>query len=237
MPFTFKQFHVDDRLCGMPVSTDSVLLGAWSALPTTGRVLDIGTGSGLLALMAAQRSNASITAVELDPQAARQAQANFAASPWADRLSLVVGAIQSWQPDWQADAIVCNPPYFSSGLRSEKGTARAQARHHDQLSLAELAQNLDRLLAPAGQASLILPAEEAALLIQHCAALDLPLAHRCQVRTTPRKPVQRTLLLFSRRADHCVQDELLIQGPDGRYSDAYCQLTQAFYLKMGSQTQ
>ena len=95
MPFTFKQFHIDDNRCGMPVSTDGVLLGAWAPLSQAQTILDIGAGSGLLSLMAAQRSQAKITAIELDDQAALDCQHNFNASAWSDRLELICCDIQA----------------------------------------------------------------------------------------------------------------------------------------------
>ncbi|MBY5980378.1 tRNA1(Val) (adenine(37)-N6)-methyltransferase [Ferrimonas balearica] len=234
MPFTFKQFHVDDRSCGMPVSTDGVMLGAWAALPDQGRVLDLGTGSGLLALMASQRSQAHITAVELDPDACRQAEANFAASPWTERLQLVQCDVRDWYPSAPFDAIVCNPPYFTSGERSQRGQSRAQARHVDTLSHDDLLNALVRLLHPKGCASLILPLVEGELLLTRLANSGLHLIRRTAVHSRADKPTQRLLLTLSRQPAEPVLDTLVIHSQDGGYSAAFCALTQDFYLKMGS---
>ncbi|MBY5921670.1 tRNA1(Val) (adenine(37)-N6)-methyltransferase [Ferrimonas balearica] len=234
MPFTFKQFHVDDRGCGMPVSTDGVVLGAWARLPDTGRVLDLGTGSGLLALMCAQRSAAHITAVELDEAAARQAQDNFEASPWPERLALVQADIRQWQVAVPFDAIICNPPYFTSGERSQRSDARALARHVDTLSHSALLNALARLLHPEGCASLILPVVEAAQLIEQATDFGLHLQRRCALSSRAGKPAQRWLLQFGAQTAEVQQEDLMIHGQDGGYSEAFCALTQDFYLKMGS---
>ncbi len=234
MPFTFKQFHVDDRACGMPVSTDGVVLGAWAALPGAGRVLDLGTGSGLLALMCAQRSGAGITAVELDDAAAQQALGNFRASPWPDRLTLVQADIRQWQTSEPFDAIICNPPYFTSGERSQRSDARAQARHVDTLSHTELLSALVRLLHPRGCASLILPVVEAAQLVEQATDFGLHLQRRCSLFSRAGKPAQRWLLQLGRQAADLQLEDLTIHGQDGGYSAAFRALTQDFYLKMGS---
>ncbi|MBY5992465.1 tRNA1(Val) (adenine(37)-N6)-methyltransferase [Ferrimonas balearica] len=233
MPFTFKQFHVDDRACGMPVSTDGVLLGAWATLPQRGRVLDLGTGSGLLALMCAQRCDATITAVELDDAATAQARANFAASPWSARLSVQQADVRQWQAA-PFDAIVCNPPYFTSGLRSERGPARAQARHVDTLDHDSLLASLVRLLAPAGCASLILPLEAGEALARRADAFGLVPRQRVWVRTRPEKPASRLLLALGRSGEEAEGQSLCIHQADGGYSPEFRRLTQDFYLKMGS---
>ena len=160
--FTFKQFHVNDYGCGMPVSTDGVLLGTWADLPEQGQILDIGTGSGLLALVAAQRSAARaipVIAVEIDPAAAKAASQNFALSPWADRLQCIEQDVESWadqQPAGRFEAIVCNPPYFNTGQQAGC-QARATARHTDSLSHHALLTVIRHLLSETGTASLILP--------------------------------------------------------------------------------
>ncbi|GAA5194137.1 tRNA1(Val) (adenine(37)-N6)-methyltransferase [Ferrimonas gelatinilytica] len=235
MPFTFKQFHVDDSRCGMKVSTDAVLLGAWAEVRPDCQLLDIGTGSGVLALMAAQRGARQVVAVELDAAAAAQARENFSASPWPERLQLRHEAIQRFVPDQSFDAILCNPPYFQSGARSERCDRRALARHHDGLTQPELLTAIVRLLSPEGCASLILPMAEAQQLLQMAPQYDLHLSRYCEVRTTPAKPVSRLLLSLSAKRSPPHAESLVIRQSDGRYSIDFCRLTEAFYLNTGSQ--
>lgn len=250
--FTFKQFHVNDHGCGMPVSTDGVLLGAWAKLPpsaphvpdlagqdgktaTKNTVLDIGTGSGLLALMAAQRTteHTTVTAIELDAGAALAAQHNFADSPWSSRLTLVNADVQTWataQPAGAYPAIVCNPPYFNHGEQADC-QARATARHTDSLTHQALLTALRHLLAPEGTASLILPDYEGRQFIAMAEAFKLHCRRVCEVRTTGSKPVSRLLIALSPTAGTCLNEQLVIHH-QGSYSADFIALTQAFYLKM-----
>ncbi len=149
--FTFKQFHVAHDRCAMKVGTDGILLGAWAPVTNARRILDIGSGSGLIALMLAQRSPADcrIDAVELDSNAARQARENAAASPWHERVTVIESAIQTYQAA-PYDLIVSNPPYFVAG-QSFRDPARALARHTGGLDSRDLLAACDRLLAPAAR--------------------------------------------------------------------------------------
>ncbi|MGL5464298.1 MAG: tRNA1(Val) (adenine(37)-N6)-methyltransferase, partial [Aeromonas veronii] len=155
--FTFKQFHINHDRCAMKVGTDGILLGAWAPVEQARRVLDIGTGSGLIALMLAQRSRSDcrLDAVELDINAASQARENAAASPWADRVTIIESAIQDYQAA-PYDLVVSNPPYFVAG-QSFSDPARALARHTGALDSHALLAACDRLLSPNGQVALVLP--------------------------------------------------------------------------------
>ena len=158
--FDFKQFSVEQSGAAMKVGTDGVLLGAWVALPDEGgAVLDIGTGTGLLALMVAQRSAESrIVAVEIEPQAAEQAAANVAASRWSERIEVVCADVRDYSPSGTFDLIISNPPYFSASLHSPDA-ARNLARHSDTLSLGALASAAVRMLSPRGRLAVVLPAD------------------------------------------------------------------------------
>ena len=130
----------------MKVGTDGVLLGAWFPLQEGCTVLDIGTGTGLIAIMAAQRGAGRVTAVEIDPDSAVQARANAANSPWADRIDVVCSDIALFNAGFRYDRIVCNPPYFRDSLRSPD-SGRNTARHNDSLSFETLSACASRLLA------------------------------------------------------------------------------------------
>ena len=237
MPFTFKRFHIDDTRCGMPVSTDGVLLGAWAPLTQAKTILDLGAGSGLLSLMAAQRSNANITAVELDPQAALDCLSNFSASPWAARLSLVCSDIQSYclHQTQRFDHIICNPPYFANGPQSSI-SARATARHTDSLSFDTLLLSIKQLLATNGSASLILPSESVAELEAKLASHQLLLRHKLLAASVEGKTPNRQILLLTHLSGNDAEPEIIeqltIRQKNGQYSDQFIQLSQDFYLKL-----
>ncbi|WP_413111073.1 tRNA1(Val) (adenine(37)-N6)-methyltransferase [Thaumasiovibrio sp. DFM-14] len=234
--FRLKQFTIEDAQCGMPVSTDGILLGAWSQLPKQGKIADIGTGSGLLALMAAQRSTHSeITAIEIEANAAAAAHNNFLRSPWADRLTLIHTDVRDWlspKNRHSIDAIICNPPYFTSGETSQCN-ARALARHTQHFDHHALLTVIQQLLNVAGYASLILPEQEGRQLINAAQALGLHCSRLCEVNTTARKPISRLLIELTPTPQHCDQQQLTIHANNG-YSEAFIALTWPFYLKMSS---
>ena len=232
--FTFKQFHVDDHDCGMPVSTDGVLLGAWAQLHPQGMTVDIGTGSGLLALMAAQRyPEIDILALDIDPKATQAAQRNFQSSPWGNRLKSENHRFQLWskeQPKGRIYNILCNPPYFNFGEQTEL-ISRATARHTDQLSHHDLLVGVQRILHKDGKANFILPTYEGEQFIQQAQSVGLFCTRLCSVKSTEKKPVTRLLIELSHQPISQAQETLVIHQ-NGHYSSAFSALTQAFYLKL-----
>ena len=229
--FQFRHFTIRQNRCAMKVGTDGVLLGAWAELPERGRVLDIGTGTGLLALMAAQRSpDCRVTAVEVDATAAEQARENVAASPWAHNINIICTDVRHFQGDERYDCILSNPPYYD-GTLLPPDAARATARHTDALSYEELAVSVSRLLAPEGTFSVVLPTENTERLITACAARNLYLEALTDVSTTASKPPRRTLLRFSRRNTRTATNHLLLMEKDGKRSVEYAKLTEVFYIK------
>lgn len=217
----------------MKVGTDGVLLGAWASLEGGGRVLDVGTGTGVIALMAAQRSpKARIDAVELDEQAARQALENAANSPWAGQIRVHHTTIQDFAREnpVRYEHILCNPPFFVRSLKAPDA-ARAAARHSDVLPFDELAAAVERLLAENGIFSVVYPATEAADFQRIMLARNLYATRRMQVRGTPRGPVKRVLLEFSRRPSPVVEEELTIERAPKEFTEEYRRLTADFYLK------
>ncbi|WP_323063934.1 tRNA1(Val) (adenine(37)-N6)-methyltransferase [Aeromonas jandaei] len=230
--FTFKQFHINHDRCAMKVGTDGILLGAWAPVEQARRVLDIGSGSGLIALMLAQRSRSDchIDGVELDSDAVIQARENVAASPWSDRVTITESAVQEYQAD-PYDLIVSNPPYFVAG-QSFSDPARAMARHTGALDSHALLAACDRLLAPNGEVALVLPTAMADEIL--CISADYDLHGICYTAVITRegKEANRVLLRLGRGLNRCERGDIVIHSADGAYSDRYIQLTSPFYLKM-----
>ncbi|GAD80718.1 tRNA1(Val) (adenine(37)-N6)-methyltransferase [Vibrio ezurae] len=234
--FQFKQFTIWGGHSGMPVSTDGVLLGAWAKLSDRRHLLDIGTGTGLLTLMCAQRQpNLLLTSIDIDPHATEAAQTNFSASPWAERITLRHYDVSAFTRDnlAQFDGIICNPPYFNSGEQSA-WVSRATARHTSTLSHPELLSCCEKLLQPQGTASFILPSVEAEQFIELAIAQKWQLTRLCKVKTTARKNHSR--YLFELQLIECTrtkteESELIIHQNEG-YSRQFVALTQSFYLKM-----
>ena len=229
--FQFKQFTIHQQRSAMKVGTDGVLIGAWASVRVNDRtILDIGTGTGLIALMLAQRNpEAEVVAVDIDSESAAQARDNVAASPWSDRVTVEECAVQDFVSDLKFDLIVSNPPYFVDSQKCPDGS-RNTARHTDTLSFSELMKAAERLLAPDGRFAVIVPAESAMSVI---AAGNMHLVRRCDVRTKPSAQPKRVMLEFSPRFEGAaLREELTIgDGTNGGYSPEYVALTRDFYLK------
>ncbi len=239
--FRFKQFTVSHDLCGMKVGTDGVLLGAYASLTTEKEqpaILDIGTGTGLVALMLAQRyADALIDAVEINPQAALQAEKNCAESPWSDRIQVYNQDIIDFSKTAKQhyDLIVSNPPFFENSLKAACDH-RTQARHTDTLSFQALLQSAQALLAPQGRIVLILPANVTQEIAQLAATHGLAMTHILWVRGNDSQPIKRAILSLSFVSSSSVpaphEQELVIEQARHQYTADYIALTQAFYLKM-----
>ncbi|MFN5347743.1 MAG: tRNA1(Val) (adenine(37)-N6)-methyltransferase [Bacteroidota bacterium] len=232
--FNFKQFSVQQDLCSMKVGTDGVLLGSWTYTDNANNILDIGTGTGLIALMLAQRSNANITAVDAEANACEQAKINFDASPWTNRLQLVHSKIQDFHSDHLFDLIVSNPPYFS-GYYSSENLSRDIARSADVLlPYEELISCAKKLLIANGRLSLILPADQQEKITAIANQNELALSRLTFVKTKSSKEAKRILLEFVNNFNqvNAIIDELIIQSDDnGRvYTQEYINLTKDFYL-------
>ena len=235
--FQFQQFRIEQGACAMKVSTDACLLGAAVDLAHATRLLDIGTGTGLLALMAAQRHpTVGIEAIEIDAAAAAQAAANVAASPWATRVRVQGLSLAQFAATRPApfSHMVCNPPFFRESLPSPDA-ARSTARHvsNSSLSFEELAAFAAAFLLPAGTLTVLLPPPEMSRFEQAAGAAGLSLASRLVVRHRPGGRVTRHISSFARQAGAAVENELFIRTADGQaYSDDFRSLLAGFYLAL-----
>lgn len=232
--FRFKQFSVAHDRCAMKVGTDSVLLGAWADMAQTQHLLDIGTGTGLIALMLAQRSaqTVQIDAIDIAADAAEQARQNIARSPWANRIKVAHCALQHYAPSTRYDHIVSNPPFFRAALLSAQAM-RNTARHDTDLSFEALLHHAARLLLPQGRLSVVLPHECRQLFAQLAAIEQLYICRQTDIAAYPNKVPKRVLLelRYSAQASKCQHDILYVyQHKDTKkYSTNYQQLTNEFY--------
>lgn len=231
--FSFKQFTVHQELAAMKVGTDGALLGAWAHVPANCRALDVGTGTGLIALMLAQRGAATVDTVEIDANAAEQARRNFAASPWPKRLTAIHAPFAAFaeqaQPE-RYDLIVSNPPYFQQSLQPSNAQ-RAQARHADALPPQQLLQCALLLLKPNGALCVILPTAIATPFAEQAAALGLYRSRELLVRSKPTASPFRTLMQLERHTQGCDRTELAIHTVQGNYSPEFKGLLREFYLR------
>ncbi|MBC7893351.1 MAG: methyltransferase [Sphingobacteriaceae bacterium] len=216
----------------MKVSTEACLLGAWAPIGNAERVLDIGTGTGLLALMLAQRQPAAtIDAVEIDEAAARQAAENVAASPFADRIRVVKGTIQKYEAgDKKYDLIISNPPFYQQSLRSPDA-ARSGVLHATTLTFSDLLDAVDRLLAPDGKFVVLLPKHETRYLLVKAAGRGLCLHKQLRVYPQPDGQLFRQISVLGRRIQSVRFQDLCIHDSSGNYALEYVRLLKEFYLK------
>lgn len=232
--FQFKQFIIRHDRCAMKVGTDGVLLGAWAPLTQPQHILDIGTGSGLIALMLAQRyPQAQVTGIDIDAASVEQAAENVAASPFADRVTVRCQALQALEGATAAfDAIACNPPFFEETLLPPDA-GRAAARHTTSLPFDELVAASARLLADGGRFCVVLPTTAFDAFRLLCFREGLFLVQRCDVQTSPRKAPKRTLACFTKGGDDSTAQMTttqLVLMENGHRSTDYAALTSDFYL-------
>ena len=234
--FNFKQFSVQQDQCAMKIGTDSVLLGAWCPIDNNPfSVLDIGSGTGILSLMLAQRSNAEqIDTIEIDEDAYEQCVDNFENSPFKDRLFCFHASLQEFvdEPEDEYDIIICNPPFYSEDYKTDD-SKRDLARFQDALPFEELIDATDVLLSENGIFAVIIPLKEEKRFIDLCAKAELFPVKVTRVKGSITTSVVRSLLAFKRYELAVLEaDELAIEINRHEYTDDYINLTKDFYLKM-----
>lgn len=232
--FEFKQFTVWQNHAAMRVGTDGVLLGAWANTYNAQNILDIGTGTGLIALMLAQRSNANIHAIDIDKSAIIDATYNFEQSVWANRLSFSLNSLNDFtqSTNQQYDVIVCNPPFFTNSIKPDC-KKRELARHNNSLSFDELATNAAKLLNPNGRLNVILPAESERTFKIAASEARLFASRICRVKPKPSKAPKRVLIELMFESDHAEESELTIETEQHHvYTPHFKALVCEFYLSL-----
>ncbi|HVD98693.1 MAG TPA: methyltransferase [Cytophagaceae bacterium] len=231
--FQFKQFKIDQEQAAMKVCTDSCIFGAWIEPGEASAVLDIGTGTGVLSLMLAQRSDANFDAVEIDEAAAAQAKQNVAQSPWADRISVHHTSIQEYAENTQKtyDLIVTNPPFYSNYLKSEKENVNV-AYHSVALPTDELLEAVKKMLRPSGRLIVLLPPYEAELMREEALSYGLYTSKILQIKDKETAPIFRSVTEFSFSLAIPIVKELVIKKEDGSYSNEFAALLKEYYLAL-----
>lgn len=230
--FHFKQFNVANERAPMKVGTDGVLLGAWCTVEEATRVLDVGTGTGLIALMVAQRNvTAAITGIDIDSEAAAEARDNFAASPWADRLMAIHGDFLNLAPsdDKPFDLIVSNPPFFTQDVHSPNNR-RDLARNATSLPFGPLLSHAAALLSPSGRIALITPATARDAIQEAAALASLHVVRLTHVSPIAGKPAKRLLWELSPQRSPLERNDLILYDTVGSPTPSYANLVSAFYL-------
>lgn len=225
--FKFQKFTLHQGRCAMKVGTDGTLLGAWAKGGRT--VLDVGTGTGLIALMMAQRFPAArVVGIDIDCQSVGQARENVSESPFAKCVSIEEADVKSFKAE-PFEAVVCNPPYFIDSLHCPD-SQRTLARHTSSLTYAELMTSACRLLADDGELSLVIPFDSKSRLEQEAALAGVFKVRECAVKTTPQKQPRRYLVAFRKHPSELELTEGVIETSPGVRSTWYEELTKEFYL-------
>lgn len=231
--FAFKQFIIRQEKCAMKVGTDAVLLGAWVRPNGAKRILDIGTGTGIIALMIAQRSAGLIDGIDIDDLACLQAQENVALSPWKERVRILHHSLQDYSEETSTryDLVVSNPPYFLDSSKAN-GLERTTARHADLLPYRELIDSVIRLLDKKGKFCVILPVKEAAFLRELANEKGLQLSKLMRVRTKADQETEKRHIMQFEFAPSSFSEETIVIEKDERheYTEEYKELTRDYYL-------
>ncbi|MBR5456442.1 MAG: methyltransferase [Bacteroidaceae bacterium] len=230
--FKFKQFTIEQERCAMKVGTDGCLLGGWFDCSESRRILDIGTGSGLIAIMAAQRCDAMVTGIEIDSEAAAQATENVKNSPWKNRIEIANADLLGYTASEPFDTIVSNPPYFVNSLKCDDAS-RTLARHSDSLTSNAFFGKASKLLTLDGKISIVIPSDIEGEWRNAANGEGFTPSRITYIKTTPKKAPKRVLIEFVRgnRAE-CTTATLVLEIEPGTYSKEAQDILRDFYLKI-----
>ena len=230
--FSFKQFTIRQDKSAFKVGTDGVLLGASAEVTGARKILDIGTGTGLIAIMLAQRCDADIVAIEPDYDSYIQACDNVAMCMWSNRIKVVHSALQTYNPgNERFDLIVINPPYFNDSLRNPD-PRKSAARHNDTLSSEEILTGVSRLLSEDGSIQIIMPYIEGNIFIAEAQPFGLYCDSILKIRPLPTAEIRRLIIIFSKQKRKVTEKFLTIESSKRyEFTDDYIALTKDFYLK------
>lgn len=230
--FQFKQFRIEQDQCAMKVSTDACILGAVSPTPDEGKILDIGTGTGVLSLLLAQRCHCMIDAAELDEASFLQAASNVAHSEWKDRIRVVHTDIRLYHSSTRYELIICNPPFYENHFKSPS-LKKNKAKHAEQLSYQELLDAVKRNLSADGIFSVLLPANSAERFMKQAVTAALYPYKRFLISERDNQPFKRHIILFSQHLSNTVTETAIsIRDAEGNYSATFRHLMHPYYLNL-----
>jgi len=232
--FQFKQFTIFQDQCAMKVCTDACILGAWFSekTPAYSSILDIGSGTGLLMLMLAQKHKGEIQGIELDLSAFKQLKENIGQSRWSGELQVFPGDVRQFNFPHKFDFIITNPPFYERDLEADSHSKNL-ARHSKELTLAELLATIDENLSAEGSFGILLPYHRVNYFEELAESRHFHLREQLFIRQTPRHDLFRAVLHFSRNKENFIPEtELSIQNEQGQYTDEFVELMRDYYLKL-----
>lgn len=225
-PFQFKQFSIQQSKTVFRVGTDGVLLGATATVNNTKNILEVGTGTGLISLMLAQRNQeAEIEAIDISTDAVKIAATNFENSPFKNRLKVFIQDYKNFIPKEKYDLIVSNPPYFAENESSKDVIARQQT----ELSFEVLIKKSSKIISENGLLSVIIPFESGVIFEENCSRNKLYLNKKVQIYGIKDSKPKRLILEFGFYQKEIMESKVVIEKSPRKYTDEYLKLTEEFH--------